>query len=88
MRLYRTGQAVALTALLLAGAADAKIYRSSAAVAAFKRAHPCPATLQPRGRCPGWIVDHVIALKRGGPDLPCNMQWQTITEAKAKDRWE
>jgi hypothetical protein len=30
----------------------------------------------------------VIALKRGGADSPANMQWQTVVEAKAKDRWE
>ena len=41
----------------------------------------------PHGR-PGYVIDHVIALKRGGPDNPSNMQWQTIEEAKAKDRWE
>jgi len=30
----------------------------------------------------------VIALKRGGADTPANMQWQTVAEAKAKDRVE
>jgi len=40
------------------------------------------------GPCPGYIIDHVIALKRGGPDIPANMQWQTVEEAKAKDRVE
>ena len=25
---------------------------------------------------------------RGGPDEPSNMQWQSVDEAKAKDRWE
>jgi hypothetical protein len=34
------------------------------------------------------VVDHVIALKRGGADAPSNMQWQTIADAKAKDRIE
>jgi hypothetical protein len=27
-----------------------------------------------------------MPLKRGGPDAPTNMQWQTIEVAKAKDR--
>jgi hypothetical protein len=27
-------------------------------------------------------------LKRGGADDPSNMQWQTTSEAKAKDRTE
>ena len=38
----------------------------------------------PHGR-PGYVVDHVIPLKRGGADAPWNMQWQTIAEGKAKD---
>ncbi len=37
---------------------------------------------------PGYVVDHVIPLKRGGCDCPSNMQWQTTQEAKAKDKWE
>ena len=68
--------------------AHGRIERSQAARAAFKREHPCPATQQPKGPCPGYIIDHVIALKRGGPDTPANMQWQTVDEAKAKDRVE
>ena len=34
------------------------------------------------------LLKALIALKRGGKDEPGNMQWQTITEAKAKDRIE
>jgi hypothetical protein len=41
----------------------------------------------PHGR-PGYVVDHIIPLKRGGCDCPSNMQWQTIQEAKAKDKVE
>ena len=68
--------------------AHGRIERSQSARAAFKREHPCPATQQPKGPCPGYIIDHVIALKRGGADAPANMQWQTVEEAKAKDRVE
>ena len=68
--------------------AHGRIERSGAARAAFKREQPCPATQKPTGPCPGYIIDHVIALKRGGADSPANMQWQTVVEAKAKDRWE
>ncbi len=41
----------------------------------------------PKGR-PGFVVDHIIALQCGGCDLPSNMQWQTIKDAKDKDRLE
>jgi hypothetical protein len=40
-----------------------------------------------RGR-PGYVVDHIVRLKRGGCDCPANMQWQTVAEGKAKDKWE
>jgi hypothetical protein len=36
----------------------------------------------------GHIVDHVKPLACGGADYPSNMQWQTVAEAKAKDKWE
>lgn len=62
--------------------------RSSAAKNSFKRSHPCPSTGRSYGRCPGYVIDHIQALKHGGADEPFNMQWQTISAAKAKDRWE
>ena len=68
--------------------AHGRIERSQAARAAFKREHPCPATQQPKGPCPGYVIDHVVPLKRGGADSPSNMQWQTVEDAKAKDRVE
>ena len=37
---------------------------------------------------PGYVIDHVVLLKRGGPDDPSNMQWQTTAAAKAKDKIE
>jgi len=41
----------------------------------------------PNGR-PGYVVDHIVPLAKGGKDVPSNMQWQTIAEARAKDRVE
>jgi len=66
------------------GARDAhgRIIRSESAKREFMQM-----TEYPHGR-PGYVVDHIVALKRGGADAPSNMQWQTVEEAKAKDRWE
>jgi len=68
--------------------AFAKRQRSAVARHAFVKSNPCPATGRARLPCPGYVIDHVVPLKRGGPDAPSNMQWQTKSEAKAKDRWE
>jgi hypothetical protein len=65
-----------------------RLTRSAAAKAAFKKSHPCPSTGKSRGACPGYVIDHVKPLKRGGRDAPDNMQWQTVQEAKIKDRTE
>src|SRR5437870_5252678 len=70
------------------GGGHGRIERSAAARDAFMRSHPCPSTGGRSGACPGYVVDHVIALKHGGADAPSNMEWQTIEAAKAKDRWE
>ena len=80
--------ALACCSILAAGGPPARGHRSAAAKYAFRRAHPCPATGLTRGACPGYVVDHIKALKRGGPDTPANMQWQTREAAKAKDRLE
>lgn len=68
--------------------AHGKIVRSEKAKQAFRKSHPCPSTGKTRGACPGYVIDHKQALKHGGADEPSNMQWQTSTEAKAKDKWE
>jgi hypothetical protein len=56
--------------------------------AAFVKMHPCPANGKTRGACPGYVVDHIKPLCAGGRDHPSNMQWQTVAEAKKKDRLE
>jgi hypothetical protein len=65
-----------------------KIKRSKAAKSAFERQAPCPSTGKTHGACPGYVVDHVQALECGGADAPSNMQWQTVADAKAKDKTE
>ena len=69
-------------AVLVERDANGKIARSAAAKREFMRK-----TGHPNG-WPGHVVDHVVPLKRGGSDTAANMQWQTVEEAKAKDKWE
>jgi 5-methylcytosine-specific restriction endonuclease McrA len=68
--------------------ANGRIKRNPAARRAFMQQHPCPATGRTTGACPGYVVDHVVPLKRGGADTPDNMQWQKTLDAKAKDKVE
>jgi hypothetical protein len=68
--------------------AKGRIARSAKAKDSFKRSHPCPSTGKAYGACPGYVIDHVHALKRGGADAPSKMQWQTKAAARAKDRIE
>lgn len=68
--------------------ARGRIARSAKAKDEFKHLHPCPSTGRSYGACPGYVIDHVRALKRRGADSPANMQWQTKAAAKAKDRVE
>jgi hypothetical protein len=65
-----------------------RIKRSPTAKNEFKQQQPCPSTGRTTGACPGYVIDHVVTLKRGGDDTPENMQWQTIEDAKAKDKIE
>ncbi len=66
----------------------AETYRDPHQRALFVKKHPCPATGKSRGACPGYVVDHTTPLCAGGRDHPSNMQWQTVKEAKIKDRKE
>jgi hypothetical protein len=72
-------------ALSLSAPADA-IPRDPAARAAFRKANPCPSTGQQTGRCPGYVIDHRIALMNGGEDHPRNMQWMPTDAHRAKTR--
>ena len=65
-----------------------RIARAGQQKTEFKKKNPCPATGRSSGGCPGYVIDHVVPLKRGGADRPSNMQWQTKADAKAKDRNE
>lgn len=70
--------------------ARGRILRHRAPIAAFMRAHPCPAGPDAGSvkRCRGWTVDHVLPLCAGGEDAPRNMQWQEERASRQKDRLE
>jgi hypothetical protein len=65
-----------------------RIKRSESAKREFEAMNHCPSTGRATGPCPGYVIDHVMALACGGVDAPSNMQWQTKEQAKAKDEWE
>ncbi len=80
------------TAIILAiglfSASAQSTQRSTSVKHEFHRATPCPANGNTRGACPGYVIDHIVPLCAGGPDHPGNMQWQTVADAKVKDREE
>lgn len=74
--------------LLSLSSASLSNKRSQTAIVEFKKQQPCPANGAKKGPCKGYVIDHIKALACGGADSPSNMQWQTVAEAKAKDKWE
>lgn len=68
--------------------AKGRIARSTKAKDDFKKQHPCPSTGKSTGACPGYVIDHLQALKHRGADKPSNMQWQTVADSKKKDKTE
>jgi hypothetical protein len=68
--------------------ASAREHRSASVNREFQLTHPCPATERTSGACPDYIKDQIVPLACGGPDAVSNLQWQTIGDEKAKDKWE
>jgi hypothetical protein len=79
---------IAMALALVSHPADAYTKRSQSAKVEFKHQHPCPATGASTGPCKGYVIDHIKPLACGGADAPSNMQWQTTSESKEKDKWE
>jgi hypothetical protein len=78
----------AVVYLALPSVASSKEHRSREVTREFQREHPYPATGKTLGACPGYRKDHIKPLACGGPDAVWNLQWQTVRDAAAKDRWE
>lgn len=84
MKLY-----IAVALMFVSLFASAETVRSRTQVNHFKKANACPATgIASTKACKGYVVDHIKPLACGGKDHPSNMQWQTVAEGKAKDKWE
>lgn len=52
----------------------------------FIKRHPCPANGRVQASCPGYVVSYIKPLCAGGADRMTNMQWQSVAEAKKRDR--
>lgn len=63
---------------------EARIARDRKEVRAFRHENPCPSTGLKLGACPGYHVDHIIALCAGGADKRGNMQWITREDHRFK----
>jgi hypothetical protein len=88
-RLTKAGLVIAAVVIAVASSPlAAREQRSREVTREFQREHPCPSTGKSSGACPGYTKDHIKPLACGGPDAVGNLQWQTVTAAKAKDRWE
>lgn len=64
------------------GDKNGKIARSESAKHEFMKKSGYP-----KGRT-RYVIDHIVPLKKGGCDCPEKRQWQTIEEAKKKDKVE
>jgi hypothetical protein len=62
--------------------AKGRILRGTSAKFAFERA-----TGYDHGR-KGYVIDRIVPLACGGADNTSNMQWQSVADAKVKDRTE
>jgi hypothetical protein len=55
--------------------------QNPAPVRKFRATHRCPANGSLKGACPGYLVDYIKPLNRGGKDAPENMRWRTVAQA-------
>lgn len=85
---FRQVLAALAAAAQMGVASGATVSAMSAAEADFRSKNACPATGFSRGPCKGYVVDRIVPPICGGAEAASNMQWQTVAQARAKDRWE
>ena len=68
--------------------ADARTKRSKTAKAKFIPRALLPYHWGSEGACKGIVIGYIVPIACGGVDAPRNMQWQTVADAKAKDKSE
>lgn len=73
--------------------ADGSIRRRSDVLTAYKKLHPCPGTGRTTGACPGWALNHIVPLAKGGCDAVSNLAWipvevKSCADPHCIDRWE
>ena len=88
MRLGKSLQTATLfiAACALSTAWAGEYPRSKKVLRAFVNQKACPSTGQHRLPCPGYHIDHVIALCAGGADALENLQWLTREAHKEKTK--
>lgn len=83
MQALRMQACAAILAISVSCQADAS-KRDTRQRAEFYRSNPCPDNGRTRGPCPGFEVDHVVSLCKGGTDTPDNMQWLPVAAHRMK----
>ena len=66
---------------------NGRIVRRADVLAAFQKAHPCPATGLKTGACKGWQKNHAIPLACGGCDEVSNLYWANERIKTCADDW-
>ncbi len=77
---------ILIAACAISTGANAGYARSKAVLRAFVNQQACPATGLHRLPCPGYHMDHIVALCAGGADAVENLQWLTREAHKEKTK--
>lgn len=79
---------IVVIVLSLAVGSAAGAERSSTVIHQFRKLNPCPATGKIERTCPGYVIDHIVPLCAGGPDILENLTYQKTADSYRKDKLE